>query len=210
MKCLIFILLGFTLAMPSNAGPGQRYDVQKDNTKVHSSPSATAPVVMRLNKGDRVIEWRRQGSWVKISRLGAVGRDGWIKIFRLRPEASEIEIKMSPNGHFLLQATVNGKAIEFIVDTGATHVMFRPEDAKKLGFNEGELEFSQRANTAGGVVRVAPVVLDEIKIGLLTVSNVAAGVNKQSGGIETSLLGMSFLTRLRGYEVVGKRLILRW
>ena len=210
MKAIGLFLVGLALATNAIAAPGQRYDIQKDGTKIYEAPNINAPVVTRLNKGDRVIEWRRQGSWVNISRMGAVGKDGWVKFSRLRTEASEIEIKMSPNGHFLLQATVNGKAIEFIVDTGATHVMLRPEDAKKLGFNEGELEFSQRANTAGGVVRVAPVVLDEIKIGQLTVSNVAAGVNKQSGGIETSLLGMSFLRRLRGYEVVGKRLILRW
>ena len=207
---MLFGLVGLALAANANASPGQRYDVRKDDTEVHSAPQSDAPVVTRLNKGDRVIEWRRQGSWVNISLLGAVGKDGWVRISRLRTEASEIEIKMAPNGHFLLQAMVNGKAIKFMVDTGATHVVLRPEDAKKLGFNKGQLEFSQRANTAGGIVRTAPVVLDEIKIGQLTISDVVAGVNKKSAGIGTSLLGMSFLGRLRSYEVVGNRLILRW
>ena len=210
MKAIGLFLVGLALATNAIAAPGQLYDVQKDGTKIYEAPNINAPVVTRLNKGDRVIEWRRQGSWVNISRMGAVGKDGWVKFSRLRTEASEIEIKMSPNGHFLLQATVNGKAIEFIFDTGATHVMLRPEDAKKLGFNEGELEFSQRANTAGGIVSFAKVILDEIKIGQLTVSDVVAGVSKKSVGMRVSLLGMSFLRRLRGYEVVGKRLILRW
>jgi clan AA aspartic protease (TIGR02281 family) len=210
MKVIGFFLVGLALAANASASPGQRYDVRKDGTKVFSAPRANAPVVTRLNKGDRVIEWRRQGSWVNISQLGAVGKEGWVKISRLRTEASEIEIKLSPRNQFLVQAAVNGKAIDFIVDTGATHVLLRPEDAAKLGFTEGQLVFNQRARTPGGIVRTAPVVLDEIKIGQLTVRDVAAGVNKQSGGMATSLLGMSFLSRLRGYEVLGKRMVLRW
>lgn len=210
MKAIGLFLVGLALATNAIAAPGQRYDVQKDGTKIYEAPNINAPVVTRLNKGDRVIEWRRQGSWVNISRLGAVGKDGWVKFSRLRTEASEIEIKMSPESQFLVQALVNGKAIEFMVDTGATHVVLRPEDAKKLGFNEGELEFSQRAITAGGIVSFAKIILDEIKIGQLTVSDVVAGVSKKSMGMRVSLLGMSFLRRLRGYEVVGKRLIFRW
>lgn len=207
-KVLICVFAGLTLAMPSGAGPGQRFDVQKNFTKVHSSPSTRSPVVMRLNKGDRVVEWRRKGPWVKISLLGRVGRDGWIKLSRLRPEASEIEIVASRNGHFILPAIVNGKVVNFLVDTGATVVALSLRDAQKLGFRESALDFNQPVNTAGGIVRVAKVVLREIKIEELTIRNVIAGVHRSS--LRTSLLGMNFLRRLRSYEVHGDRLILRW
>lgn len=208
MKILIFALAGLALATTSYAGSGQRYDVQKNGAIVYSAPRTTAPVVMRLNRGDRVIEWRRQGLWVKISRLGAVGKTGWVKISRLQTEASEIRIKASPNGQFFVRAIVNGMAVNFLVDTGATIVALRPEDAKRLGFRETGLQFNLRVQTAGGEVRAAPVVLAEIKIGELTIRNVTASVHKKS--LNISLLGMSFLGRLRGYEVRGKQLVLRW
>lgn len=210
MKVLGFFLICLVFTASASASPGQRYDVRKDGTKVYQAPRADAPVVTRLNKGDRVIEWRRQGAWVNVSQMGTVGKDGWVRISRLRTEASEIGINMSPRGHFQVQATVNGRAIDFLVDTGATQVVLRPEDAQKLGLNLSELNFSQRARTPGGIIRVAPIILDEIRIGQLTIRNVSAGVNQKSGGIRSSLLGMSFLNRLRGYEVRGKRLVLRW
>ncbi len=102
-----FFLLGLALTASANAAPGQRYVVQKDNTKVYRAPTTNSAVVTRLNKGDRVIEWRRQGSWVNISQLGAVGKDGWVKLSRLRTEALEIEIEISPNNQFLVRALVS-------------------------------------------------------------------------------------------------------
>jgi hypothetical protein len=81
--CLLFGLAWTTSAYGT---PGERFYVREDNTSVHERPTATASVVKHLNKGDRVIEFRRQGSWVKVSQLGAVGKDGWVEISRLAPE----------------------------------------------------------------------------------------------------------------------------
>ena len=80
---LLFVLVWTTFAFGT---PGERFYVREDNTSLHEGPSATASVVRRLDKGDRVIEFRRQGSWVKVSQLGAVGKDGWVEISRLAPE----------------------------------------------------------------------------------------------------------------------------
>lgn len=95
MKIVAFAVLGLALATNAYAGPGKLYHVRMDGTKVYEAPSATAPVIMQLNQGDRVLEWRRQGQWVKVSRMGAVGKDGWVRISRLRAEARKIQIKVS-------------------------------------------------------------------------------------------------------------------
>ncbi len=104
MKIVAFAVLGLVVATNAYAGPGKRYHVRMDGTKVYEAPSATAPVIMQLNQGDRVLEWRRQGQWVKVSRIGAVGKDGWVRISRLRAEARKIKIKVSldsrANGRF--------------------------------------------------------------------------------------------------------------
>jgi uncharacterized protein YgiM (DUF1202 family) len=86
-KALILsVLLGLASATSAYGTPGERFHIKEDNTNIYKSPAATAPVVERLNEGDRVIEFRRQGSWVKISRLGAVGQDGWVERSNLIPE----------------------------------------------------------------------------------------------------------------------------
>jgi clan AA aspartic protease (TIGR02281 family) len=192
----------------AHAAPGQRYDVQRDDTKIHESPSAKARVLGRLNRGDRVIEWRRRGDWVEISPMGVVGKNGWVHFSGLRSESSEIEIEMAPDGHFYVDVLVNGEPIRFLVDTGASRVALNLDDARKVGFDVANLNFNRRVRTANGETLAAAVTLKEVRIGLLTLQNVRGGVNK--GELDTSLLGMTFLNRLRGYEVVGNRLLLRW
>ncbi len=120
----------------------------------------------------------------------------------------EIEIAPSAHGHFRLNAEVNGETVDFMVDTGASLVVFGPETAARLGFDPDYLEFSGRTQTANGIASVAWITLDEIVIGDLTVGPVKAAVVQAP--METSLLGMSFLAQLDGYEVRDGRLVFRW
>lgn len=117
-------------------------------------------------------------------------------------------ITAGSHGHFLVEAHINGTPIDFLVDTGASEVVLNMRDAAKLGFRAGNLNFSQRFRSANGVVRAAPVTLRELRIGQLQLFDLRASVNEAP--LDISLLGMSFLRRLRSYEVVAGRLILRW
>ncbi len=210
----IAVLLAlFGLAAASNvaATPGERHYVQRDDTKFYAAPRTGAPVVMRLGEGIRVIEWRRQGSWVKVSRLGTVGKEGWVRTSRLvseTPGSRHVEIEAGRNGHFELQAEVNGRTVRFLVDTGATVIMLTPADARRVGFPRERLTFDRLVSTANGIAPVARVNLREIKIGQLTVRDVGALVGQRPMAV--SLLGMNFLRRLDGYEVRDGRLVLRW
>jgi aspartyl protease family protein len=125
-------------------------------------------------------------------------------------DAGDLEqvIDSGPHGHFLVEAVVNGVPIEFMVDTGASHVVLRQQDARRLGFTPANLDFSQRFQSANGIVRAAPVELRELRIGQLRLFDLEASVN--GGPLPISLLGMSFLRRLSSYEVARGRLILRW
>ncbi len=120
----------------------------------------------------------------------------------------ELEIAKGPRGHFVLEAEVNGEPVEFVVDTGASIVVVGPETAERLGFDLDSLEYTGMARTANGTTPIAPIILDTIVIGDLTVSAVEAAVVAKP--MATSLLGMSFLARLDGYEVRDNRLVLRW
>ena len=99
-------------------------------------------------------------------------------------------------GHYVVEAMVNGTPVDFLVDTGASHVVLAPADAARLGFRPAQLRFTGRAETANGTVGLAPVTLRELRIGQLSRHGVAAVVNEAPMGI--SLLGMSFLDGLEG------------
>ncbi len=208
---VLLALIGLASASSAQATPGERHYVQRDDTKFYAAPRTSAAVVMRLGEGARVIEWRRQGSWVKVSRLGTVGKEGWVRTSRLvseTPGSRHVEIEAGRNGHFELRAEVDGRTVRFLVDTGATMVMLTPEDARRIGFARGRLTFDGLVSTANGIARVARVNLREITIGELTVRDVGALVGQRPMAL--SLLGMNFLRRLDGYEVRDGRLVLRW
>jgi aspartyl protease family protein len=110
-------------------------------------------------------------------------------------------------GHVILEAAVNGAAVRLMVDTGASLVILTRQDALAAGIAPSELIYSHRASTANGAVRMAPVKLREIRIGQLSIYDVPAAVLEN---LNISLLGMSFLTRLQGYEMRDGRLTISW
>lgn len=118
----------------------------------------------------------------------------------------DVTIRAGAGGHFIAEATVNGVAIRFLVDTGASEVVLSPRDAERLGFNLKSLSFNRMYQTANGTVTGAPVRLEDIRIGAITVKDVRASVN--GAAMKRSLLGMSFLGRLGGYRVDGNVLTL--
>lgn len=118
-----------------------------------------------------------------------------------------VQLRATHNGHFNVSALVDGRKINFLVDTGASSVALTPQDAKRLGYNSKKLKFTQPVNTANGITYVAPIQLRVIKIGDIVVSNVRATVHKD--GLDQSLLGMSFLGRLNSITVNKNTLVLQ-
>lgn len=125
-----------------------------------------------------------------------------------RPPSNELIYRREKDGHFYVDADVSGTRVRFLVDTGATVVVLSPADARALGLNIGDRDFSGRATTANGVTRVAPVTLRTITLDQLTLFDVPGIVVEQD--MPVSLLGMSFLRRLDSYETRDDQLVLRW
>jgi aspartyl protease family protein len=94
-----------------------------------------------------------------------------------------------------------------LVDTGASLVTLTPQDARVAGIAPSELVYNARVNTANGTARMAPVTLREIRIDQLSIYDVPAAVLEN---LNVSLLGMSFLARLQGYEMRDGKLTITW
>jgi len=109
-------------------------------------------------------------------------------------------------GHFIVEATVDGVDMQFLLDTGASELVLTPADAQRLGLDLGRLRFNRVFITANGRVKAASVILDTVAIGPIVVHNVRAAVNGVA--MDRSLLGMSFLDRIGGYQVEQNTLTL--
>jgi aspartyl protease family protein len=115
------------------------------------------------------------------------------------PYGNSVSFRSRDGGHYVVEAHVNGTPVRFMVDTGASDVVLTPSDARRIGIDPNTLDFSRRYSTANGVVAGAPVVLNSLRVGPIELDNVRASVNRAE--MAGSLLGMSFLGRLSGYEV---------
>jgi aspartyl protease family protein len=120
----------------------------------------------------------------------------------------QLVLSATRNGHFTLEAAIDGTSIDFMVDTGATTVVLSPADAARVGLNPATLDYNAVFETGNGHTRVALITLDELTIGTLDLYDVQAAVITKP--MSMSLLGMSALDRLDGYQVDGDRMILRW
>ncbi|MEA2870054.1 MAG: aspartyl protease family protein [Hyphomicrobiales bacterium] len=171
---------------------------------------------------DRIAEaFQAAAFWVVIGLLLAVGytyrhdlRDIGDRVLselmpgRAASRGGIVEIARGNRGEFQVTAEINGARVATVYDTGASAVVLTQEAAKAAGLPLDFLNYSVAVETANGRARAAPVTLDRIKVGGIEERAVPALI-AQPGQLRTSLLGMSFLNRLKSSEVRGDRLMLR-
>ncbi|MDO5611717.1 MAG: TIGR02281 family clan AA aspartic protease [Paracoccus sp. (in: a-proteobacteria)] len=152
---------------------------------------------------------RQAATWAMLFALVAAGASWW-QDRQYSPQVSgdgaRIELPMGRDGHFHIQAEVNGTPIHFMIDTGASQLVLSPRDARRAGFDTGTLAYTQRAMTANGPVDSAPVRIERLTIGPITDRSVAAQVNGADMGV--SLMGMSYLSGFARVSIEGGRMIL--
>src|SRR5262245_43636984 len=119
-----------------------------------------------------------------------------------------VELKAGAFGHYRAQAEINGRSIEILVDSGASLVVLSHEDAERAGLRPCAQDYTQRVSTANGVTRVAPMLLDRVSVGDISVRNVEAAIG-EPGKLGQSLLGMTFLGRLQRVDMRAGVLLLQ-
>jgi aspartyl protease family protein len=110
-------------------------------------------------------------------------------------------------GHFRVEGRIDGRFIQFVVDTGASVIALTADDAATLGIHPGPMDFRALVKTANGTVHTAPIQLNMVEVGNLMVRDVAAMVLPQ-GALSDNLLGLSFLSRLRHFEYTDGKMVL--
>lgn len=121
-------------------------------------------------------------------------------------DGNAIVLERAEDGHFYVDAQVNGMPVHFLVDTGATGVALTTADAQRAGLNFQESQFEVVGSGASGEVEGKIVTLDRVSLDGKTVNNVSGVI--LAGG-EQSLLGQSFLSRMGKIEITAEQMVIR-
>lgn len=123
-----------------------------------------------------------------------------------RVTGGETRIKMSNDGHFWLQATINGQPRRFLVDTGATLTALSEATAVEAQVATQPLRQSVLMRTANGTVKAELARIDELRFGNVVARDLDAIIAPGLG--ETNVIGMNLLSRLASWRVEGRTLVL--
>jgi aspartyl protease family protein len=109
----------------------------------------------------------------------------------IKPESIEVPLKRNRQGHYLLVGRINGKDVEFLLDTGATDVVVPENTARSLGLPYGA---RGTAMTANGAVTIYQTRIARLDLGQIKLTNIDASINPNMKG--AILLGMSALSQI--------------
>jgi aspartyl protease family protein len=118
-----------------------------------------------------------------------------------------VVVARNSQGHFDVDGRVNGRRVDFVVDTGASVVALTARDAARLGIRPARNAFVAEVKTANGTIRAAPARLDVVEIGGLELRDVTA-LMLPDDALRDNLLGLSFLSRLHRFEYSDGKLVL--
>jgi len=123
------------------------------------------------------------------------------------PSGRRVVIDQDMRGHFTASFKLNGRAVDAMVDTGATLVAINLSTARRAGVKVAASDFTREVNTANGKAKAAVARIDKLQIGKITVEDVDAVVLEDKA-LQGTLVGMSFLSRLKKYQVEDGALLL--
>jgi aspartyl protease family protein len=146
--------------------------------------------------------------------VGAITAYGFKDVFmaQIYPSSARVNgvgsvtLSRANDGHFYANLNVNGRDIEFVVDTGATAIVLSRTDAEVIGINTNNLNYMGQAYTANGIVKTAFVELGIVRLGNIIDYDLPASVN--GGELFGSLLGMDYLNLFSEFKINGDTLTL--
>jgi aspartyl protease family protein len=190
------LALGFALAAPAAATDVTVVGLSSARASVsinRGSPRWLA-VGQRSPEGVLLVAVDREAATFEIDGKRRVLRmnQAYVAAGAAAGGSSSVTLKADARGHFVTDGQVNGGTVRFMVDTGATTIALPAADAKRLGIDylKGERGMVQTANGTAPAYRVK---LDTVRLGDITINGVEGVVLE--GGLQTALLGMSFLNR---------------
>ncbi len=122
-----------------------------------------------------------------------------------RVSGQEVSVDVGDDGHFRIEAQVNGYAVKFLIDTGATNSTMSRRQATAAGVDISDTGFGVIVQTANGMTTMRRARAESIMIGSIKRDNQSLWISEDD---DLNVLGMSFLTTLKSWRVEGRTMIL--
>jgi aspartyl protease family protein len=118
----------------------------------------------------------------------------------------EMRIRKSLDGHFWVNARVNGAKVHFLIDSGATVTSISADTAHRANI-ESDSGFPVLVQTANGMVTARRARAERLVVGTIERRDMAIEVSEAFG--DMNVLGMNFLSSLSSWSVQGQWLVLK-
>lgn len=116
------------------------------------------------------------------------------------PESARTErVVADARGHYTAGFTLNGRQVEALIDTGASAVAINRSTARRIGIGLAQADFRHQVATANGRTLAASATIGSMRLGRIEIRDVQALV-LEDAALESALVGMSFLNRLRSFS----------
>ena len=133
------------------------------------------------------------------SIAGKLGLDGQQVV------GEEVRIKLSPDGHFWAKATLNGVERRMLIDSGATITALSQKTADVAAIEADSGLVPVVMQTANGPAPARTGTIGELHVGNIVARNLKVVT---SPSLSVDILGMNFLSKLKGWRVENNVLIM--
>jgi aspartyl protease family protein len=130
-----------------------------------------------------------------------------LKLEDQQVSGEEVRVRMSPDGHFWVRASIGGVERRMLVDSGATVTALSLPTATAAGIEAKDELFPVLLRTANGTIAAKTGMLGELRFGTIVARDLPVVVSPAFGN--TDVLGMNFLSKLKSWRVEGRTLILQ-
>ena len=117
----------------------------------------------------------------------------------------ELRVRMSPDGHFWVDASINGVKRRLLIDSGATVTALSTDTATAAGVDMGSGLTPVILRTANGATVARTGSIDELRVGNIVAHNLKV---VSAPGLDLDVIGMNFLSQLESWRVEGRTLVL--
>lgn len=118
-----------------------------------------------------------------------------------------VRLDSDARGHFNADFRLNGRGEDAMVDTGASVIAINQSTARRIGLRLSASDFTGAVTTANGRAKAAHVMIERVEIGRIAVRNVQAVVLEDKA-LSGTLIGMSFLSKLKRFQVEDGMLVM--
>ena len=214
-SCLIVLSVVFIAFLPSLAWSQELMLQGLSNDKALVSLDRNRPrflklgqsiggaTLLQVDKRIALFKTSREKFELRVGEIRSISKTAKLEKLQLPPqtqvqtqvpEVNRVTVIANAKGHYDLSGQINGQAVNFLLDTGASTIAMSADEARRLGidYRKGQ---KAKGQTATGEVDVYIVKLKNVSAEGLSLENVDASVVE--GDFNSMLLGMSFLSRIK-------------